>query len=227
MVLSSLLPVGLRHVERRTRLVQILGACAEVGMVPASGAAVHVFAYLTDALAPVWHLPIVNAQLIKRESRPFFPALQQDLDGLVGAGVVLVDAFDYGQEDNGGWRLSAWYRLNVEAARSVLELSSELQSQRVGAAFVREVVLAASGLGDDELNSIGILDAAYSSEITDIGEVLDLDTQDRELGTSVELNRSAAVAVRLGELASTSLALSFSELVHMYIRHLYSRVRVA
>ncbi|WP_409141903.1 hypothetical protein [Cellulosimicrobium sp. RS] len=224
---NSLLPVELRQVERCTRLVQILSACAEVGMVPVTGAVVHVFAYLTDALAPVWHLPIVNAQLLKRESRPFFPVLQRDLDGLVGSGVVVVDALDYGRESSNGWRLAAWYRLNADAARPVLELSSELDSQAASATFVREVVLAGSGLGDDELNAIGRLDAAYSNEITDIGEVLDLETQEGGFGARAEVNQSAAVAVRLGELASASFVMSDSELIHMYIRHLYSRARVA
>jgi hypothetical protein len=196
-------------------------------MVPVTADTVHVLAYLTDALAPVWHLPIINAQLLKRDDRPFFPALQRDLDWLVGSGVLFVHDFDYARVDGEGWRLSASYSLNGDAARRVLQVSSELSSQRTTATFVREVVLAGSGLGDDELSAIGDIDAAYSSETTDIGGVLDLETQRGETGKKSEVNRSAAVAVRLGELAGASFAMSDAELVHMYVRHLYSRAHVA
>jgi len=224
---SALLPVELRHVERRVRLTQVLSACTEVGMTPVLGSTIHVLAYLTDALAPVWHLPIRNAQLLKREARPFFPALQRDLDWLVGAGVVVVHTFDYERENDDGWRLAASYKLNGEAANATLRLSSELISQRSTAQFVREVVLAASGLGDDELDVIGTLDAAYSSETADVGDVLDLDTEHDDASLRAEVNRSAAVAERLGVLAGAQFDLPRAELVHLYIRHLYSRARVA
>lgn len=223
---SKLLPLELRHVERRVRLIQVLATCSEVGMVPVAGDIVHVLAYLTDALAPVWHLPQMNAQLLKRDQRPFFPALQDDLDWLVGAGIVLVENFDYVDVLGEGWRLSATYDIELEAARPVLDLSYELSSQQESANFVREVVLAASGLGDEELIAIGSLDAAYSSETTDVGEVLDLSTEQQD-DHEAEVNRSAAVAMRFGDIADNSLAMSNVELVHLYMRHLYTRADVA
>jgi hypothetical protein len=223
---EAILPAELRSVERRVRILQIFKACSEVGMAPLAGDVLHVLAYLTDALAPVWHLPMINAQILKRDRRPFFPSLQEDIDWLVGAGVVMVDSLEYLQESNGhSWRLSASYTMTDAAATKTLDLASQLSGQRRNARFVREVCLAASGLGDDELLTIGDLDAAYSDALTDVGNLLDLETQ-RGRGLDERLNRSAAVAARFRVLAGAD-DFSESEMVHMYIRHLYSRVHVA
>lgn len=221
------LPSELRRTERKTRLSLILSACEEVGMVPIAGSTIHALAYLTDALAPVWRLPISNAQLLKRETRPFFPELQRELDHLVGLGVVLVDSLKYAPEGSRGWRLAATYHLNEESIQGTLNLAAELQSQAPIASFVREVVLAATGLGDDELNSIGVLDAAYSDVTTGIGEVLNLEEDPAELGGETRINDSAAVANRFEDLAGANLNLSSAELIHLYVRHLYSRANVA
>lgn len=106
--MPRVLPDRLQAVERRLRLVVLLDTCAEVGLDPVSGHAIHALAYLSDALAPVWNLPVVETELLKRRHRPFFPALQADLDWLVGAGLVSVHKFSYERDEDGhGWRLVA------------------------------------------------------------------------------------------------------------------------
>src|ERR1700722_5033461 len=91
----SLLPVELQATERKLRLIAILDACSLVGLSPTSIATVHTIAYLADALAPVWNLPILDGQVLKRRLHPFFPRLQRDLDLLVGQGVVHVARVRY------------------------------------------------------------------------------------------------------------------------------------
>lgn len=199
-------------------------------MSPIAGDVLHVLAYLTDALAPVWHLPIMDAQLLKRQHRPFFPALQADVDWLVGAGIVAVESFGYVEEGPtaGGWRLAATYSLLRGASEPILQLTQELAGQKRKSEFVREVVLAATGLGDDALARLGDLDAAYSEVRVDVGGVLDLATERPENPTEEpRLNSTAAVAARFARLAGAEFELSAAEMVHLYVRHLYTRIKVA
>ena len=108
--MSRLLPVPLRAVERRLRLISLLAISEESGLTPAPISNIHLLAYLTDALAPVWHLPVLDGQLLKRRRQPFFPSMQRDLDRLVGMGIVRVVRFDYVESEGiGGWRLDAEY----------------------------------------------------------------------------------------------------------------------
>lgn len=219
---DTLLPAELKVVQRRLRVIAILDACARAGITPTPSKTIHVLAYLTDALAPVWHLPIMDEQLLKLHDRPFFPALQQDIDALVGCGVIEVHAFDYDFDESleSGWRLKADYLLNGSIAKRILDRAEEFEGQRRGVAFVREVVFAASGLGEQGLDNIGNLDAAYSNQLIHLGSVIDLSPEgDRQ-------NASAAVARRFQGL-TTSADLSEAELVHLYLRHLYTRMNVA
>lgn len=214
--MSAAFPARLEAVERRLRLLVILDTCGGVGLDPISGHALHALAYLTDALAPVWNLPVAEAELLKRRHRPFFPALQADLDWLVGAGLVLVHEFSYEpDEDRHGWRLAASYRLALEPATRVLVAAKGLPGLGTGVAFTREVVLASAGLGEVGVAQIGDVDAAYTSHLVDLGGVLDLDDG--------RLNATASAAKRFGELVDPGYQISSAELVHLYVRHLYRR----
>lgn len=217
-----LLPVELQHTERKLRLVSILDACRFVGLSPTSIAAVHTIAYLADALAPVWDLPILDGQILKRRRHPFFPSLQRDLDLLVGQGVVQAARVRYLQNEKGhGWRLDAHYTLETEFSERILSATRRYEFQTKKLKFIREVVYAASGLGPDGIDNLGEIDAAYSDPLVDVGGVVDIDTE------SGRANASAQVALRFGELTPDSRVLTDSELVHLYVRHLYARMRVA
>jgi hypothetical protein len=220
----KLLSVELQQTERKIRLIGILDACRFAGLSPTSIATVHTMAYLADALAPVWDLPILDGQILKRRRHPFFPALQRDLDLLVGDGVVQVSRVRYlPNEDGGGWRLDAYYSLDADFSERILSTVRSFQFQAKKLQFIREVVYAASGLGDDGLDNLGELDAAYSNPLVDIGSVLDLETDHN----SGHKNASASVALRFAKLTPDSSELTNSELVHLYVRHLYTRMQVA
>jgi hypothetical protein len=206
-------------IQRRVRLLTLLRAAADVGLDPLSVDTLHALAYLTDALAPVWHLPPLDPAVLKRASRPFFPVLQRDLDALVGQGLVEVVRFGYVSPDEGSsWRLSAEFRLVPHTAGPVLSVVDAFDEQVTKAVFVREVVYAASGLGRDGVDSIGILDAAYSDPLVDVGGVLDMG------GREGLPNASAAAARGFAFAAGPDRHLSEPELIHLYVRHLYARM---
>jgi hypothetical protein len=179
-------------------------------------------AYLADALAPVWNLPILDGQILKQRQHLFFPSLQRDLDLLVGHGVVHVSRVRYLQNEQGsGWRLDAHYTLESEFSERVLSVARSYERQARKLKFVREVVYAASGLGIDGIDDLGRIDAAYSDPLVDVGGVVDIDS---EFGRA---NATASVALRFAKLTEDSHDLTESELVHLYVRHLYARMQVA
>lgn len=221
--MARLLPAGLRRTERRLRLLAILKFGRAAGINPMNTSVIHSTAYLADALSPVWHLPILDAQTIKQARRPFFPTLQRDLDELVGIGLIEVTRFDYVQIPGAGngWELDGDYLIILDRVEPIFRVAGSFPLQQRKLDFIREVTYAASGLGVGGLSSIGLLDAAYSDPMVDIGGLLDVDAVEGKA------NLTATVAERFASLTIDTKRLSESELVHLYIRHLYSRMSVA
>lgn len=214
-------PSGNRYesVERKVRLLTILRAAADVGLDPVRVDTIHALAYLTDALSPVWGFPPLDVTVLKRAATPFFPVLQRDLDSLVGQGLVRVVRLDYLESEDGrGWRLDADYVLDVDMSAPAMTAIGSLQEQARRASFVREVVYAASGLGPAGVDDIGSLDATYSSPLVDVGGVIDIGSDPESS------NPTAAVTFSFASLAGDGRRLSQAELVHLYLRHLYSRM---
>lgn len=204
--------VSVGKIARRARLVLILDACREAAMEPIPGAVIHGLAYLSDALSPVWGVEQLEAQLLKRRSRPFFPALQAELDWLVWCGAASVTRCSYVQDEAGAWSIDADYVVNRIVAARVIAKIREFREQDRLHRFVREVVFAASMLDDNALANIGLVDAAYASRMVDQGGLLDLD--------GLELNSSAKLAMEFSDVMSQPDQISQPELTHLYVRHL-------
>jgi hypothetical protein len=211
-----LLPVEPLDIERKLRVLAILDAGEEIGLMPLPVEALHATAYFVDALAPVWDIPIIDGRILKRY-RPYYPALQADLDRLVGCGVVLVEDVRYGQAEDDSWRLEGSYRLNHMFADRILACAREMQGQARQLRFVREVVFATSGLGLIGVSDASDVDAAYSDPLIDIGGMIDVAPDD-------EPNPTARIALRFGDLLP---GLSTAEMTNLYVRELYSRMQVA
>lgn len=203
--------------RRSVRLLSILRCAEESGLDPIPGSAIHTIAYLADALSPVWGLPILDAQVLKQSVRPNFPGLQRDLDALVGRGLVEVESVAIARHASDGWSTRATFSLTPLADPSLqLIVNSSYFGRHFE--FVREVTFAAAGLGPDGLADIGTVDASYADSFA--GSVIDLGEPNAS-GLS-----TASVAKRFRELAPES-ELTDAQLVHLYLRHLYSRLRVA
>jgi hypothetical protein len=215
-----LLSAEMAQTERQLRLLAILDACERIGLVPVEMQTLHVLAYLSDALAPVWHLPILDGQVLKRRNYPFFPSTQHDLDRLVGCGAVEVSDVQHTYSRSDGWRLDAAYALNRQLADPIIEELSRHEGPDRAHSFVREVVYAASGLGFEGIGHISATDAAYSNPLVDFGGLVDIESEDGP-------NPTAGVAMRFQRLTRDRATLSDAETVHLYVRHLYSRMNVA
>lgn len=216
---TALTDAQVYEARRSVRLLTILRCAEETGFTPVPGAAIHTVAYLADALSPVWGLPLLDAHVLKQRTRPNFPALQRDLDVLVGRGLVQVNDVAVSARVGDESPIKATFSL-TDLSNPALELIVGSTYFEREFSFVREVTFAAAALGPAGLAGIGTVDASYADPFADVGSVIDLGSPSSMSQTSAE------VARRFRELAPAT-ELSDAQLVHLYLRHLYSRLRVA
>jgi hypothetical protein len=210
-----------RQLQRQVRVVAILKGAEDAGISPVPAADLHLLAYFTDALAPVWGLRIVEAQLLKRRSGPFSPSLQRDLDLLVGRRVVRASNLRHIRDQDKAWRLDARYSLDAATADAILGRAHEFPEQLDHLRFVREVVLAVSALGLRGILAASREDAAYGDDVISDGDMVDIS------GRPGRLNSTARVALRFGDLLGPDTLFAPSEMIHLYVRALYGRLKNA
>lgn len=203
--------------KRRLRLVAILHGADEAGLSPLPLADLHNIAYLADALAPVWDLRILDVHLLKRKAGAFSPVLQEDLDRLVGLGVVRPSRITHDMDADGSWRLSGEYTLIYPQGSRILTAAASFEPSAEHVEFIVELVHAMSALGIEGMSHASSKDAAYGSSAIDIGSVIDL-------GGERQLNLTARVAFRFGPLLGEAEALTRPEMIHLYVRELYKRL---
>ena len=214
--------------QRRVRLVLLLDASREAGIEPLPTMRLHLIGYLSNVLSPVWDMPSHTGSVLwsmpgeigsvlKRRGGPFYPDLQQDLDRLVGMGVVNVEDLRYEAVGHGRYRLQGEYRIHPAAATPILSYLLSLPSEAQAAKSVREMVLALSSLSDQQLDDATMQDATYADPTIGIGSVIDF-------GEWSSTNYSAAAANEAGELVKAHASVGSGEKIHLYIRHLRRRL---
>lgn len=212
---------SLQEIQRQLRVIAILSASRETDLIPLPAAQLHVIAYFADALAPVWGLRIIDAQLLKRQSGPMSPLLQQDLDRLVGRGVVLASSVRHLVDRDGDWRLDANYDLSTVFADGIIATARQFETQAAHFDFVREVVYAMSGLGLLGISAASASDASYSDDLVDFGGLVDI------ASVPGDSNPTVRVARRFSELLDPDINLTSAEMVHLYVRELHTRMNRA
>lgn len=202
--------------RRQVRLVMLLDAAEAAGLLPLGILRLHAFAYLSNVLAPVWNMPVLDGRILKRRGGPFYPDLQQDLDRLVGQGVAIISGLGHVQDEAKRWRLEGAYRLNRTFADPILEALSHFPDERRLGTFILELSYALSALSDEELDRAFSEDATYSDPMVTIDNVIDFaDWRDR--------NYSANAADKF-ELVIPGGNATPGEKLHLYVRHLQRRI---
>jgi hypothetical protein len=207
-------------IRRRVRLVALLDASREAGIEPLPTLRLHLIAYLANVLSPVWDMPNADSSVLKRRGGPFYPDLQNDLDRLVGIGVVQVENLHHLRLDDDHYRLEGSYRLNPELAKPILAHLRALPEEEVAVRFIRELVLALSSLSDAEIDRAVTEDATYANPMIGNDNVIDF-------GEGMGANYSAAAAEEVGDLSPTGAVVGASEKIHLYVRHLRRRLQGA
>jgi len=205
------------NTQRKLRVVSILTAAGKAGLEPLGLKRMHTIAYMADALAPVWDMQILDAQLLKQAGGPMSPTLQRDIDRLVGMGVVIATNVHHTLETS-GWRLSAEYCLNQGLAIPILNAALGFDEHAAMYQFVEEVVFAVSAMSLEAIERATESDAAYADPLVDVGGLLDLVAKD-------ETNKTARIARHFGDLVTPGIRITDAEMTHLYVRHLFRRLQ--
>lgn len=203
--------------HRRVRLLVLLSAAESAGLVPLPVIRLHTLAYLANVLASVWDMPAIEGKILKRRGGPFYPALQRDLDRLVGLGLVAVSKLSHVLDDDQRWRLEGSYRLNHELADPILRCVRTYDDECRIMLFIEELAYAVSGLSDADIDRATLQDATYADPLVDVGNVVDF-------GEWSDVNYSANAARRFRELIPGGARATPGEMLHLYLRHLHTRL---
>ena len=91
--------------RRQLRVLVLLDGSERAGISPIRLNRLHVYAYVSNVLAPVWQAEVFDGHVLKRRGGPFYPALQHELDRMVGLGLVNISNLGHFRDLDGQWRL--------------------------------------------------------------------------------------------------------------------------
>ena len=196
--------------RRRVRIILLLHGSEEAGIAPIPLRRLHTYAYLSNVLAPVWDTRVFDGQLLKRRGGPFYPALQHDLDRLIGMGLVLITGIRHIIDDDNQWKLDGACSLNRELAGDALTVLRSFPQELELQAFLLEIAYAVSALKDTEFDLLPGADPTYSDSSVGYENVVDFDSW-RKVNYSTNVARHFAAVL---ENATRG------ELLHLYARQL-------
>jgi hypothetical protein len=203
--------------RRRLRLIALLHVAERAGLTPLRVGHLHRLAYFSNVLAPVWDIRPLDGKILKRHGGPFYPALQRDLDALVGSGTAIISGVGHVLEQEERWRLEGSYRLNHVFADPILEYLGTLQDERELLEFLQELTFAVSALSDEDLDAALSQDATYSDPVVDFENVIDF-------GEWQQRNFTASAARRFERVLPEAGRKGPGEQLHLYVRHLHARM---
>lgn len=200
--------------QQAVRVLVLLDALAQAGLVPAPARALHELAYLANVLSPVFDLAPLDAKLLKRASGPYYPELQRAIDRLVGRAMVDARNVEYRKvPDEKRYLVMASYRLRRDTVQAALTRHAEVFHEE--ALFLRELAAAYSTLGDAQLGSAALEDARYADTSVDRNDVIDFGEYE---SPAKNFSRNAAMAF------APSQQLEPAERLYLYLDHLSKRV---
>ncbi|WP_160120023.1 hypothetical protein [Rhodovarius lipocyclicus] len=156
----------------RAQLLQMLSAIERTGGVAISLESLNAFAYFANVLSPLWEIEPVEGSVLK-DGAPRFPALEAQLDQLVGAGLVDVASLSVEAQLDAPAKLIALFRINHIKAAPVLKAIQALPDERSSEGFLLELAAAFLDIAPDRQDDAAIKDAAYSNPKVSAGRVVD------------------------------------------------------
>lgn len=205
----------------RAKLVQMFDALERVGGTPIEESAFHSFAFFVNVLSPLWDLYPFEGSVLKERGAPFFPAVQLELDTLVGAGLVKVTDLAISKPNpDSSRRLLASFSLEREKCADLLAGIRRLPDESQSEVFLLELADAFVGIRPELRDDAAIVDAAYSDPSIAEGRIVDF----AEWVSSTKDNASWRVAQEFQRFAPDNVSLSRAEKLVMYMRLMKRRV---
>ncbi|MES2497539.1 MAG: hypothetical protein V4618_15610 [Pseudomonadota bacterium] len=202
---------------RRAWLLLLINGAARAGLTPIEQTDVHRAAFLANALAPLYDLPVENGLVVRWKRGPFFPDLQWDLDRLATMGLLTFRQVEPVKDSSGKW-FCARYELGSLAA-SFLAATLQLESSRRVYRLHCELFAALAALSDDDNRSAALHDATYANLVDG-----DLKAEQTviDFASFRDQNFTARATRAIGE-SLKDLAVNEREKLHLYVRYLGRR----
>jgi len=143
----------------------------------------------------------------------FIQFLQEELDRLVGRGLIKVSEIRY-VKDEGKWRIDATYTLHGEFSTPVINAIRDIGFEPVLKIFCAELAQAMAALPPDLIATVMGEDATYGDPTVDVSNVVNFAE-----GQAVNYAANSAKAFR------PDIPLTPSERVHLYVQHLQDRAQ--
>jgi hypothetical protein len=153
-------------------LLQMLSALERTGCTPIDSPTIHAFAFFVNVLSPLWDLEPLEGSVLKDKEGPYYPAVDRELDRLIGMQLVEVVSLSV-ENDNSGTRLSATFRLATERAGPLLKSIRTLPDENELAEFLLELASAFADIRPDRRDDAAVADAAYSDPAVADGRIVD------------------------------------------------------
>lgn len=194
----------------RSRLLQMLLVLERVGGAPIDARSLHAFAFFANVLSPLWDLHPLEGSVLKDNCSPYFPALQRELDCLIGEGFVTVVSLSNSPDGT----LEASFLLARERARSVLDDIRKLPDEADTENFLTELADAFVEIQPDRRDDAARLDAAYSDPAVAEGRIVDF----AEWVSPTKGNATWNAAQQFQKYVPAGTTLNKAEKLVMYMR---------
>jgi hypothetical protein len=205
---------------RRTWLVLLLDGAAKAGLTPVDQTIMHQAAYLANALAPIYDLPVEHGLVTRWKRGPFFAEVQWDLDRLAVMGLATLHSVATG-EDNDGW----WFRVQYTTGPRTHDFLREVQhleQVRRWSRFHRELMASLASLPDADLRWATIADANYANTVDGDLEASEVVIDFDELR---KRNFTTRTVRRIDRQLPKQIALADRDRIHLYLAYLARRSR--
>ena len=214
MLEESIRTIDFDTLRRQVRIILLLDGSERAGIAPIRVRRLHTYAYLSNVLAPVWKQRVFDGHLLKHRGGPFYPALQRDLDRLVGMGLVHISDVSHYLNEDGEWCVDGEFSLNYQLAGKALEIITSYPREMALRSFLLEVAYAVSALSDSEFDRLSKEDPTYSDPNVSFENVVDFEAPNIP-------NYSANSALHFSSLVAGATP---AELLHLYVRHIRRRI---
>lgn len=209
-----------RTVVRRARILMLLEAAEHTGLTPIPVLELHAFAYFANVLSPVWDLLPQKRSVLRRRGGPYYPELQDDVDVLVGRGLVSIEGLRHVADEEGRWRLEGRFSIADDGALAVTEALRAFDDERRLFGFYRELGFALASIPDGQRGGTVVEDATYGDDRVGEGAIIDFAEWRRE-------NYSENAARYFDHVMPGGRQATPAQKLHLYARHLQQRLASA
>ena len=195
----------------------LLEALERAGLAPIPVLELHAIAYLANVLSPVWDMLPQKRTVVHKRGGPYYPELQEDIDAMVGRGIVGIEGLKHRRDTDGRWRLEGRFFLaEMEAARAVSETLRQFADDAKLFSFYGELAFAFAVVPREMRGHVVGEDAVYD---VDVGEEVVIDFADWR-----QANYSENAARFFDQVMPDGRSATPAQKLHLYAHHLKQRL---